>query len=71
MTGKAPKKISRAQWEQIIKRVHRANYKFDPDWKCLIDGNKFKSDFCPHGVGDNEDIIRLIQTKESLAEMPN
>ena len=50
------KKISRSQWEQIHRRAKLSNYKFDPKWKCLIDGIAF--DRCPdHNEDDNEKIL--------------
>lgn len=55
-------KISRAQWQQIAKRVKQANGVFDPKWKCLIDGQRY--DLClDHGPEDNHEIIRQVREK--------
>lgn len=63
-------KISRSQWEQITGRVRRAEYRFDPNSKCLIDGRRFLGNDCPHTKADNEGIIATIQLKE-LSDTPH
>ena len=55
-------KISRSQWEQIRKRVQLADFAFDPQWKCLIDGlpwNKCRE----HDEDDMTDIIEKVRVK--------
>jgi hypothetical protein len=60
------KKISRAQWEQIRRRVLLlADFTFDPKWKCLIDGlpwNKCRE----HDEDDMADIIKQVREKYEL-----
>lgn len=57
------KKISRAQWEQISKRVRQAGYKFDDGWKCLLCGLRFKNSPCEHSVSENEEIIEKVRQR--------
>lgn len=59
------KKISRAQWEQITKRVRMAEYKLDQKWKCLLCGFKFRT--CDHTVAENEELIALVKQREQVA----
>lgn len=55
-------KISRSQWNQIIKRARRVNFKFDPRWKCIIDGLSFNRCF-EHSVEDNELVLTEAKTR--------
>ncbi len=57
-----PKKISRAQWAQIESRVQKAEFSFDPRWKCLIDGKAYKA-CTEHGVQDQHDIIAQVKAR--------
>lgn len=57
------KHISRAQWAQIESRVKQAEFKFDPKWKCLIDGNVWKRTRCDHNVDDQHDIIEQVKDR--------
>lgn len=59
-------KISRAQWEQIRSRVERVNFKFDPKWKCLLDGKAFKACW-DHTVEDNERIIDAVKERFEIS----
>ena len=54
--------ISRAQWSQIAKRVRLADGKFDPKWKCLIDGKRYR-DCMDHNEQDQHDIIEAVQSR--------
>jgi len=55
-------KISRAQWEQIRKRVQMVKFVFDPSWKCLIDGKAWLQ--CrDHTEDDMERIIEQIKER--------
>lgn len=56
------KKISRAQWDQITKRVKQVNFEFDPSWKCLIDGKPFRQ--CDdHFEEDQDEIIAEVKRR--------
>lgn len=56
------KKISRAQWAQIESRVRQAEFSFDPAWKCLIDGVKYR--LCDeHGPEDQAEIIEQVKER--------
>lgn len=57
------KKISRAQWAQIEKRVKQVQFTFDPKWKCLIDGLDFKR--CDEHFPEDQDEI-ISKVKERL-----
>lgn len=56
------KKISRADWAQIESRVKQANFVFDPDWKCLIDGKKYWH-CLDHVPEDQHDIIEAVKQR--------
>lgn len=49
------RKISRAQWDQIRSRVEQVGYKFDPKWKCLIDGLAWRR--CDEHTEDDQTAI--------------
>lgn len=58
-------KISRAQWQQIAKRVHSTSYTFDPSWKCLIDGQRY-SQCMEHGEEEQRAIIAEVIKRETV-----
>ena len=55
-------KISRSQWNQIVKRGRQVNFKFDPRWKCIIDGLAFNR-CIEHSVEDNELVLAEAKTR--------
>ena len=57
------KKISRAQWAQIEKRVRQVGFEFDPKWKCLIDGLDFRR--CDEHFPEDQEAI-IAQVKERV-----
>lgn len=58
-------KISRAQWEQIRKRVVQVGFVFDPSWKCLIDGLAWNKCY-DHGEEDQVGIIAQVKERFGL-----
>lgn len=57
--------ISRAQWEQIRKRVLQVQFVFDPAWKCLIDGQPWNK--CrDHDENDMDEIIKAAKERFNL-----
>lgn len=53
---------SRAQWAQIEARVKQAKFRFDPKWKCLIDGLAY-SKCREHDEVDQEEIIEIVKQR--------
>lgn len=60
------KHISRAQWDQIEKRVKQSEFAFDPNWKCLIDGTPWARSRCDHVVDDQHAIIEQVKDRLDL-----
>lgn len=58
------KKISRSQWDQIHKRVKLADFQFDPDWKCLIDGKRYR-ECLDHDEIDQAEAIQGVKDRYS------
>lgn len=57
-------KISRAQWDQITKRVKMTEFTFDPKWKCLIDGLSWRRCY-DHSEDDQYEIIAQVKKRIS------
>lgn len=55
-------KISRSQWNQIMKRARQVHFVFDPKWKCIIDGLSFYR-CMEHSVEDNEEVLAEAKTR--------
>jgi len=54
--------ISRAEWAQIESRVRKAQFAFDPAWKCLIDGKAYRQ--CDaHDEIDQDEIIAKVRER--------
>lgn len=60
-------KISRAQWEQIRRRVQQVSFVFDPKWKCLIDGIAW-SKCIEHNEDDQASIIEQVKVRFSISD---
>lgn len=59
-------KISRAHWNQILKRTKQANFSFSEAWKCFICGKGFKGSGCPHSIDDNLAILEQAKVRANI-----
>lgn len=58
----------RVEIERRVRKipVRHGRREFSTDGTCLICGKGFKSDICPHSVGDNETAIDAVYRKDLL-----
>jgi ribosomal protein L37AE/L43A len=55
-------KFSSSHWAQIVKRVTRAEFKFDTKWLCFLCGKRFTHAACQHSIEENKALAERVRT---------